>query len=103
MCKYALGNYRKTYICLICRNAWKGPHGNSYEPNGSTHCGKCGREGIDMGHDFHVPRRRNKNQWRKIELMVQSGVQWRSCGCAGSGPGPMPKTFADAKRWYSKS
>lgn len=97
MCKYAFGNYRRTYICPVCRIGWKGDQTYGM---GSLHCGRCGRPGVDMGHDFKVPRRRSKNQWRKIDVMLRAGVVWGTCGCSGKGPGPRPKTFADAKRWY---
>ena len=91
--------YRRTYICLDCRIGWKGSLSSltKYEP-GSTHCGRCGCEGIDMGYDFHTPKKTNKNQWRKIRLMVENNENWLTCGC--NGPGEKPKTLAQAKQKY---
>lgn len=100
MCKYAFGNYRKILICTDCRIGWKGPKsefGAGRLPTGTLHCHQCGKPGIDMGHDFHVPRRNRRNQWRKIEKMLEMDFNWQSCGCRG--PGPRPRTYADAKTW----
>lgn len=96
MCRYASRNYRSNFICLNCRIAMK----RFPVMNGEriTHrCGNCDAELIDMGHDFHAPRRGNDNQWRKLDKLVSAGVTFSSCGCRG--PGPRPKTLADTKRY----
>jgi hypothetical protein len=49
---------------------------------------------VNMGRDFHPPRRANLTQWRKIELLVQANLLFHSCGC--SGPGARPRSLADA-------
>jgi hypothetical protein len=50
---------------------------------------------IDLGYDFRVPRRADTNQWRKVALLVENGIRFRSCGCCG--PGYRPRTLAEAK------
>lgn len=58
-------------------------------------CPRCGDLMVDLGRDFHAPRRRNVGQWRKVELLVARNVRFDSCGCTG--PGARPRTLADAK------
>jgi hypothetical protein len=50
---------------------------------------------IDLGRDFKAPRRADKNQWRKVELLAKNGITFESCGCTG--PGYRPRTLAEAK------
>lgn len=50
---------------------------------------------VDVGRDFKAPRRANTAQWRKIEMLVEAGIEFDSCGC--SGPGYRPRTLSDAK------
>jgi hypothetical protein len=47
---------------------------------------------IDLGRDFKAPRRADKNQWRKVELLAKNGITFESCG-----PGYRPRTLAEAK------
>lgn len=96
MCRYNFSPYRPIFVCTECRIGWKGPHECRPLEPGSIHCGRCGKPGINMGRDFHVPRSNRKNQWRKIELMIEQGYNWQTCGCKG--PGPRPKTLAQAKQ-----
>lgn len=99
MCRYAMAPYKTHFVCLPCRKVWKGGGsvtGERIPP--SKHCPHCGAEGIDMGMDFHTPRRGDDRQWRKVELMVERGVRFQGCGCRG--PGGQPDTLSDAKSKY---
>lgn len=49
----------------------------------------------DLGRDFQPPRRADFAQWEKVRLLVAAGITFDSCGCTG--PGPRPRTLADAK------
>lgn len=105
MCRYSTfeTNYRPVMICLDCQIGWKGqPTGMWSNPKwqSSNKCGRCGNDGINMGFDFHTPRKNNKNQWRKIKLMLENNEPFHSCGC--NGPGLKPRTLADAKIKYGK-
>lgn len=101
MCRYVLSGYRSNIVCTHCRIAWKGPRSQwgKSEENGSLKCGRCGRDGVDMGRDFHAPRQTQVNQWKKIESFIARGRGFGGCGC--SGPGRAPKTLADEKRQVS--
>ena len=96
MCRYSQHNYRKVFICTDCRIGWKGPRETAVLATGTIHCHQCGKPGIDMGHDFHVPRRLRVNQWKKIAKMLEHGYNWQTCGCKG--PGPRPRTYSESKR-----
>jgi predicted RNA-binding Zn-ribbon protein involved in translation (DUF1610 family) len=101
MCRYGFGSVKTHRVCLPCRRSLK-------QSTGSTApCPECGGELVNMGRDFKAPRRSNARQWRKLELLVAAGRRavdpryrtdgplFDSCGCTG--PGPRPRTLADAK------
>lgn len=51
---------------------------------------------VNLGRDFQVPRKRNRKQWRKVELLFRNGIIFDSCGC--SGPGWRPRTLLEAEQ-----
>lgn len=91
MCRYARWgrDYTTHWACLACRHTARFPKGSD------PICPRCRAGMIDLGWDFHAPRRRNINQWRKITLLVAAGITFNSCGCHG--PGPRPRTLSEAK------
>lgn len=102
MCRYSMFSSIKTHFaCVAHRRTAKHPI------DATPRCQDCGELMIVLGRDFHAPRRDNRRQWRKIEMLVQAGVRafdprWReggslfdSCGCGG--PGWRPVTLSDAK------
>lgn len=96
MCRYAVHPARTHWACLPCRYTSKYNCGDCTDPVPS--CPLCRAKMINLGRDFTAPRRRNDNQWRKIELCVAAGLTFDSCGC---GPGPRPRTLAEAKTWIA--
>ncbi|WP_431881727.1 hypothetical protein [Micromonospora chalcea] len=93
--------YKTHYACLADRRSFKHPVG------AAPRCPDCGQLMVEMGRDFHAPRRADRRQWRKIELIVVAGRRafdgryradgppFDGCGCGG--PGPRPATLAAAK------
>lgn len=49
-----------------------------------------------MGYDFKPPRRANLKQWRKVEIMLDKGYGFISCGCHPNKT--QVKSLGDAKR-----
>ncbi len=94
MCRYATTLYRQHYACLPCRKAWKGPWPAGVD---QPTCSACGEVATTMGRDFKPPKRRNEQQWRKLELLVSEGITFDSCGC-GRRADPPPRTLAQARR-----
>ncbi|MFI7608729.1 hypothetical protein ACIBTV_26775 [Micromonospora sp. NPDC049366] len=101
MCRYAFARYKTHFACLADRRTAKHP------PGAAPRCPDCREPMVDLGRDFHAPRRADGRQWRKLALLVAAGRRavdgryradgplFDSCGCAG--PGPRPTTLADAK------
>ena len=42
----------------------------------------------NMGLDFRAPRQTDIEQWRKVEILSENGINFGSCGCGGPGPRP---------------
>lgn len=91
MCRYSEHEYKTHWVCITDRHVAKSRNQRT--------CPFCQKLMADFGKDFKAPRKQSHNQWRKLELLVKSGMLFDSCGC--NGPGRRPKTLADAKRWVS--
>ncbi len=94
MCRYDMFSpYKTHWVCTADRRCfkalWQAPI-----------CPDCSTLMVDVGRDFHAPRRGNLPQWRKVEILVQERRLFDSCGCCG--PGPRPRTLADAKSQFGR-
>lgn len=116
MCRYAYGQYSCHWACFNCRKSWKTHSAwdseammsgaRSHEPHhqeesfGKGHrvCPECSGPLVDLGQDFKTPKKLNKKQWRKVELLYDQGITFHSCGC--DGPGERPATLAGAKHGW---
>lgn len=88
MCRYSMFSEGKTHwVCVSDRRSFKAIW--------QATCPDCRQPMFDVGRDFHVPRRADVRQWRKVGLLVERGLLFHSCGC--SGPGPRPRTLGDAR------
>ncbi len=88
------GHKRFHYVCLKCRKSFKLEPRAPSEPLVSK-CPDCGRKLLNMGPDFKPPRRYNKHQWRKVDMLAKCGLTFYASGFS---PGPHNiKTLADAK------
>ena len=96
MCRYSDHSYPEHYICVPCRFSAKG----DFDAGAGRACPTCREPMVAMGRDFAPPRKQNHNQWRKLELLIAAGINFRGCGC--SGPGPRPRTLADTKRYLQE-
>jgi len=95
MCRYArFGHpYRTHWACVADRRTFKATWP-------APICPDCRTPMIDMGRDFHAPRRHDLAQWRKLAILVEQGLLFHSCGCTG--PGLRPRTLADAKSQFGR-
>jgi hypothetical protein len=95
MCRYMFERYREHWACLRCRRSVKAER---YWPQT---CRECRQPMLRMGQDFHAPRRADRRQWLKLEILAgEYGQLFFSCGCTG--PGPRPRTLADAKSQFGR-
>lgn len=91
MCRYQDKNYKNNWICFRCKRAFK-------SNNKQSLCPECGIIASCMGHDFKPPRKTNKPQWKKLEILIKNGIYFNSCGCAGPGYKDKYQTLGDVKR-----
>lgn len=87
MCRYSGRRYRSHHVCFPCRAAFKrGERQWQFEDN-PLPCPHCGGPTVDMGFDFHRPKRDNIDEWRKIELLWrETRMRYGGCGCPRFGP-----------------
>ena len=51
----------------------------------------------NMGLDFRAPKQTDREQWRKVALLFENGINYSSCGC--SGPGFRPARLRDVPQF----
>jgi len=62
-------------VCFDCRE------GRKAAINHSPHfCHSCSRPMIEMGPTFKIPRKSDRSQWRKIEILYGDGERFNSYG-----------------------
>lgn len=82
-------------LCLDCRFVCKA--------SGSVACPRCGKLMLSMGKAFRPPKKGNKRQWKKIELMLGHGQGFfGSCQCWYCKQNKPPATYSDAKNLYGQ-
>lgn len=92
MCRYGMyGPYKQKWACFKCRKSYKSHHGEFGRD--SAKCPNCQSPMGNMGLDFRAPRQADKEQWRKVELLFENGINYCSCGCGG--PGFRPTRLRD--------
>ena len=91
MCRYSDRFYKSHYVCFDCRISFKLPM--------TKKCPKCNKEMIDLGRDFHPPKKTNKKAWVGLEILHLAGIHFESCGCTG--PGYRPTALYDIKKMYN--
>ena len=102
--------YKEKWACFACRKcfkqrSWLDLLADRGFATGKSHlitrvilCPQCRRQMTNMGWDFKVPKRKNVEQWRKVELLIKSGYDFHSrCywGESHKGPGPRPPRLRD--------
>ena len=90
MCRYSDHDYPQHFLCLPCKKSFKGDFDSSVD----RRCPGCGALAIRVGRDFKAPRKTASTQWRKIAVLLASGVSFDSCGCGDHSFSP--KTLAQA-------
>ena len=60
-------------------------------------CPDCNTPLHNMGRYFRAPRRRNADQWRKVEMLYRAGI--RFAGTQSTRRGCFPKSIAAAKEF----
>lgn len=87
MCRYAMcGPYKQKWACFQCRKSYKSHHGGFSRD--FAKCPQCQAPLGNMGLDFRAPRQTDTEDWRKVALLFENGINFSSCGCSGPGLRP---------------
>jgi DNA-directed RNA polymerase subunit RPC12/RpoP len=71
--------YSLPFVCFKCRKAFnKKPQFSAPMLLHENSCPQCGRALAFVGRYFKAPPRQNLKQWRKVQLLYESG--WRADG-----------------------
>lgn len=68
-------------------------------------CPQCRQPMTNMGWDFKVPKQKDIEQWKKVEVLARNGVIFHSyCWWSEShkGPGPRPARLRDVEEFLKK-
>ncbi|MFJ9695970.1 deoxyxylulose-5-phosphate synthase [Kitasatospora sp. NPDC101183] len=79
------GHTRTSYVCLPCRASYKKAYG-LLEPL----CPRCAGLLFPVGSAFAAPRRRDRDAWRTLTVLLNAGITFHKSCC--SGPGYRPRT-----------
>ncbi|RKS71198.1 hypothetical protein BZB76_5685 [Actinomadura pelletieri DSM 43383] len=91
MCRYGEARYKTHYVCLPCRATFK----LDFAPERERPCPHCRLPMIDAGRDLAAPRRTDRAGWRALNVVLNAGLDFHSCGCEG--PGFRPRTPAQVR------
>ncbi len=108
MCRYAFKRYKRHYACFACRKAfrvrpteeWADANVRSGSVTLVVKCPDCGHPMHEMGLDFKAPRKKNRKQWKKVEVLHAAGITFGSCGCGG--PGYRPRTMREVPEFLAE-
>lgn len=89
---------KRHYACFTCRKSFKQPGTSESESLPSRRaflCPQCRRPMADIGSDFKAPRRRDRDQWAKVEALYAFGYLFRPRCCKG--PGTRPRDMRELR------
>ncbi|MFI8963035.1 deoxyxylulose-5-phosphate synthase [Streptomyces sp. NPDC053493] len=86
-----MSHVKTSYVCLPCRASYKQPYG----PERERRCPRCAGVMFYAGSAFQPPRRRDRQAWRALSVVLNAGIAFpRSC-CGG--PGWRPRSLSEVK------
>lgn len=105
-----IGLHKQHFVCFGCRKQFR-PRGSDgaarrvwdtsadpphwrWQPPSREHvaCPQCRAPMVAAGRDFKAPRRGDRRQWLKVELLLRLGYGFDP---GQSGPGPRPRRLSD--------
>jgi DNA-directed RNA polymerase subunit RPC12/RpoP len=96
-------DYRMSYVCTKCRKSFKREYDVSkpWDIQDGKPCPECGEPTINCGRHFKPPKKTNKDQWEKVELLITNGFPFHKLYLE-TGSIPYPETLAEAKAWIEQ-
>jgi len=88
---------RVSYACFDCRVAFKK---DDFQCGEVTPCPNCGGDMHQMGWSFKAPRRRDANQWKKVQILFAEG--FRFFGEGHSDSEPLPEALRDVPAFLQR-
>ncbi|MEU8616358.1 deoxyxylulose-5-phosphate synthase [Streptomyces sp. NPDC048623] len=86
-----MGHAKTSYVCLPCRASYKQPYDSWRE----RRCPRCARVMIHAGSAFAPPKRRDRDAWRALSVVLNAGISFHKSCCGG--PGWRPRTLREVK------
>jgi DNA-directed RNA polymerase subunit RPC12/RpoP len=88
------GAYLVAHACFACRKSWK------IEPreNDEANCPDCGGVIRWMGRNFKAPKKRDIEQWKKVEALWNGGVRFQSQNLSD----PPPSDLRDVEEYLKR-
>ena len=68
-----LQRYLFPHACFTCRKVFRKPHSKLVRV-----CPQCAAPMVILGRKFHTPRLNDREQWKKVELLVNHGFRFES-------------------------
>ena len=86
----------KAFACFDCRVSMKRDQDVS-----TIVCPTCKGTMYRMGWSFHAPKKRDSEQWKKVQLLFAEGFRFFGSGW-GKGV-PLPDKYKDVKRFIEEN
>ena len=91
--------YLFPYVCFKCRKSFK----RNYEEGlPDKKCSECGGVAVGLGRHFKAPKKKNIEQWKKIEYLVANGFYFYHQYDDEGNSVPYPKTMEEAKLFVKR-
>jgi DNA-directed RNA polymerase subunit RPC12/RpoP len=88
--------YLISYACFKCRLTFK------RDPDLKEHkCPQCSNEMEIMGRAFTAPKKKDTEQWEKLEYLVENGFSFHHYN--DERYGPYPKTLKEAHEFVARN
>jgi hypothetical protein len=109
MCRYAFHTYKDHFACFTCRKTFKhflygeAVYGRRFEGRPRVQraaiCPRCRTPMADVGLDFKAPRKTDRKQWLKAQLLFEGVGAFSGCGC---GREPRPTHLRDVPAFIAQ-
>jgi len=96
-----LQRYLFPHACFACRKVFRKPHGKLVRL-----CPQCAAPMTMLGRKFHTPRHSDREQWKKVELLVKHGFRfetvYRAINSGGQIAVPYPRSLSEVRDFVAE-
>ncbi|MDP1630718.1 MAG: hypothetical protein Q8L66_04795 [Caulobacter sp.] len=94
--------YRAAHACFGCRLSFKLICDPTLEPDVEHRCPGCGGALHRMGRNFAAPKKTNRDQWRKVEILWKAGFRFDSFRSFPDAE-PLPATLGEVEDFVRRN